>query len=389
MEQIVNNYYYNGIPGGPQIPQQQQQEKTIDWKGMYEKVLAHRKQFLYSLPVAFVAACIYMISVPNYYDVQVKLAPELGSGAAATGGLSSLMSSFGIGGSLKPGADALQPTLYPDLMNSKTFLVSLFDVKVQNEDSTINTTYYDYLTEHQKAPWWSTAMKGAVKGISSLFGSKEEEVEEAVDPFHLTKKQDDVTVAIGKKIVCDVDKKTAVITINVTDQDPVICANIADSTCRHLQDFITDYRTKKARKELQNIQAQFDKTRIEYERAKDKLAAFNNSHWAIVNEDAKLQQQYLQNDMQLKYSAYSAFSNQLVAARTKVEESTPVYTVLDGATVPIKKSGPHRAKTVLMLTFLVFLIHAAYILRDEIKEQIFPAPVKESPSAETTTKQVL
>lgn len=382
MEQVTNNYYYTtGRPGAARRPQ----PKPIDWSGWFSKLKANRRQFYYSLPAAFVVACVVMISIPDYYDVNVKLAPELGGRGGSSSGLGSLMSSFGLGGGASGGGDAVTPSLYPDLMNSKTFLVSMFNVPVQSQDTTIRATYFEYLSEHQKSPWWSSAISSVRKAISSLFADVEVVAERPIDPSNLTPKQDAIATAIGSKIMCSVDKKTNIITINVTDQDPVICATIADSACHRLQDFITDYRTKKARQELENIQAQLDKTRMEYEAAKEVLANFNRSNWAIVSEEVRLQQQFLQNDMQLKYSAYSAFNSQLVAARTKLEESRPVYTVLDGASVPLRKSGPKRGATVIFFTFFVLFLHVVYILRKELADHFTaPAPAPSASSDPTT-----
>lgn len=344
-----------------------EEEKPIDWMAWLAKLWDNRKIYYITLPIAFLVACIYMLAQPNYYNVTVKLAPELKSGSSASGSLGSLMSSFGLGGGASSGgSDAIAPTLYPDLMNSKAFLVSLFDIPVENKEQTLKTTYFQYLSEHQKAPWWSMAMKS----FWDLFPKKEiEEDDKPVNASNLTLKQDGIVKAIGNKIACEVDKKTGIITINVTDQDPVICAAMADSTCLRLQQFITDYRTKKSRQELENIQVQLDKTKAEYEESKQTLAAFNDANWAVVNEDVKLEQQYLQNDMQLKYSAYSAFMSQLISARTKLEESRPVYTVLDGASVPLIKAGPKRGSSVLIFCFLIGILVSVWILRKEFKEQ--------------------
>ena len=112
------------------------------------------------LPVTFIVAAIITLSMPNYYSCTVMLAPEL-SGSKGGGSLSSLASSFGINlGGASAGADALMPTLYPDLMNSVTFRASLFPIKVYREADSTGTamTYYDYLKDGQKAPWWSEGM---------------------------------------------------------------------------------------------------------------------------------------------------------------------------------------------------------------------------------------
>lgn len=361
----------------------QEEETDIDYLALAKKVWDNKKGMFISLPVAFVLAAFIALSMPNYYKVEVKLAPELSTGnSSGGGGLSSLMRSFGIGGSSQNGGDAILPNLYPDLMNSKAFLVSLFDVQVDNKNkkNPISTNYYDYLENYQKMPWWSQAIGGVMESIANLLPKDESEIEDPnkpADAFSLTKKQDAIVKSLEKKIVCDVDNKTFVITIDVTDQDPVICAEMADSTCRRLQDFITEYRTKKARQEMENIQKQYDKAKIEYEEAKDRVAAYNDENWDLVEEDYLLEKQSLQNEMSLKYSTYTAFNTQLVAARAKLEESRPVYTVLDGASVPLKKEGPKRGQMVIMIVFLVFALHAAWILRDDIKGMIFSGKKKE------------
>ena len=226
-----------------------EEESSIDFGKIYKDLLKHKKLYIKVLPIAFLLAALYALSLPNYYNCTVKLAPELGANAKAGGGLAGLASSFGINiGSASDGADAINPTLYPDLMNSVDFKTSLFEIPVTREEDQKTFTYYDYLMNEQKAPWWS---KGK-KAIFSIFNSQSSINESSkVDPFKLTKEQTDIVKAIDQNVVCDVDKKTFVITVNVTDQDPLICATMADSVKNRLQKFITDYRTSKVRVDLE------------------------------------------------------------------------------------------------------------------------------------------
>lgn len=339
-----------------------EEESSIDFGKIFKDLLKHKTLYYKVLPVAFILAAVYALSLPNYYQCTVKLAPELGGSAKASGGLAGLASSFGINlGSASSGADAINPTLYPDLMNSVDFKASLFEIPVTRESDNQTFTYYNYLMKEQKAPWWSEA-KAAFFG---LFGSKKEVPETKVDPFRLTKEQTKIAKAIDKNVVCDVDKKTMVITINVTDQDPLICATLADSVRTRLQKFITDYRTSKARVDLEYNKKVLGEAMAKYEAARDKFARYSDSHRDVSSQAAQTKMADLQNEMQLHQQIMQQVVSQMQQADMKVQQETPAFTTLQSATVPVVKAGPKRAQMCLIFLFLAFLGTTAWILYKE------------------------
>lgn len=350
------------------IESQEETETSIDFGKIFRDLLKHKMLYVKVLPVAFVLAAIYALAQPNFYSCTVKLSPEMSSSKSGSSGLAALASSFGVNlGSGGAGTEALFPTLYPELMNSVDFKTSLFRVPVTIEgdkdkgekDSTM--TYYDYLRYGQKAPWWSNAMKA----VFSIFGSKEKDTGAKVDPFRLTKEQAKIVKAIDKKVVCDVDKKTMVITINVTDQNPVIAANMADTVKTRLQNFITDYRTSKVRVDLNYYKKIAAETKARYEKARKLYAEFSDANQDVILESVRQRQTELENEMQLQYNAYTQVAAQLLAAEAKVQEETPAFTTLQSATVPVLKAGPKRAQMCLIFVFLAFLGTTAWILYKE------------------------
>lgn len=345
----------------------EEEESSIDFGKIFADLLKHKMLYVKVLPVAFVLAAIYALSLPNYYNCTVKLSPEM-SGSRSVSGLASLASNFGVNlGSSSSGSDAIMPTLYPDLMNSVDFKTSLFQVPVTIEgdkekgekDRTLS--YYDYLSKEQKAPWWSSA----TKAIFSLFSNRKEKKEEAVNPFRLTREQTGIIKAIDQNVVCEVDKKTMVITINVTDQNPVICAKMADTVKTRLQNFITEYRTSKARVDLEYNRKIAAETKARYEKARQKYTEFADANQDIILQTVRQKQTDLENEMQLQYNAYTQVAAQLLAAEAKVQEETPAFTTLQSATVPVLKSGPKRAQMCLIFVFLAFLGTTAWILYKE------------------------
>lgn len=339
-----------------------EEESSIDFGKIFKDLLKHKTLYYKVLPVAFILAAIYALSLPNYYNCTVKLAPELGGSAKAGGSLAGLASSFGINlGNMQQGADAINPTLYPDLMNSVDFKTSLFPVKVTRKEDGKTFSYYDYMEKEQKSTWWSEGLKA----FFGLFGAKEEESVAKVDPFELTKEQTDIAKAIDKNVVCDVDKKTFVITIDVTDQDPLICATLADSVKTRLQNFITDYRTSKARVDLEYNKKLFVEAKARYEEARDRYAAYADSHRNVSSQTAQTKESDLQNEMQMQQQIYQQVVAQLQQAEMKVQQETPAFTTLQSATVPVRKAGPKRAQMCLIFLFLAFLGTTAYILHKE------------------------
>lgn len=345
--------------------QESQEQKTNS-----EKILCamkkHKKLYYKALPIAFIVACVVTLGMPNYYKCEVTLAPETGSGSSF-GGLASLASSFGlnIGSSSNKSGDAITPNLYPELMHSTSFRTSMFDVKVKMEKDDRVMTYYDYLDNEQKSPWWTSALKA----FFGLFGSKKtdlsSEKSDTVNNFYLTPAQQSIANAVAGNIECKIDKKTDVINIVVTDQDPLVAATVADSVKERLQAFLTDYRTKKARHDLAYIETLYKDARKNYDRACDLYAEFMDANQDVVLESVRQKQTKLENEMQLQFNNYNAISAQLLAAKAKVQEETPAFTTIQSAQVPLRKAGPKRSRIVLIFVLLVFLCTTGWILYKE------------------------
>lgn len=353
-----------------QLENMEEQESSIDFGKLFQDLLKHKKLFYKVLALTFVIGCVITLSLPNYYKCTVTLSPEMSS-SRSVGGLAALASSFGV--NLKGGAggtEALFPTLYPDLMNSTEFKTGLFTIPVTIEgdeeegepDRTM--TYYEYLTTEQKRTWWSAAIKGTLGWIISLIKEPEPE-SESVDPFRLTKKQADIIELIEKKIVCDVDEKTMVISIDVTDQNPLICATMADSVKVRLQQAITDYRTSKARVDLEYNKKMYEEAKERYDKATDAYVRFADGNQKIFLQAIRQKQSKLEDELSLQRSICQQLAGQVQQAEMKVQEDTPAFTTLQNATVPVKKAGPGRAKIVLAFLFLAFLITSAWAFHKE------------------------
>ncbi|MBQ7570934.1 MAG: chain-length determining protein [Bacteroidaceae bacterium] len=356
------------------VQQVKRKSTPIDFGKIFKDLLKHKRLYFIALPIAFVVAAFYALSLPNFYSCTVKLSPELSS-TRSNASLLSLASSFGVnlgssGGGL--GTEALFPTVYPDLMNSVDFKTSLFPIPVTIEGNKKKGTpsrtmsYYDYLCNEQKAPWWTKAQMSLFKLVLGEKKKKDEDDDKKeIDPFRLTRKQTAVVKGLNRRVTCKVDKKTMVITINVIDQNPVICATMADSVKTHLQTFITKYRTSKARVDLAYNLKIREEAKARYDEARRRYAAFADANQDIMLESVRMRLTELENEMQLQYNAYTQVSAQVLSAEARVQQETPAFTTLQSATVPVRKSGPSRSKMCLAFCFFVFVCITVYVLNKE------------------------
>ena len=349
-------------------PQNNMEEQEIDLMELAMKLWAERKMILKWCGWAALVGLVVAFSIPKEYESTVTLAPESNKGRSISGGMAALagMAGINLGGSSGP--DALSPELYPDIVKSVPFSVEMFDVKVTDKDGELNTTLYEYLKEEQKQPWWGYITAAPFKAlgwvVSTIKGEDEEEGEGegGVDSFRLTKDQSKIIKAMGERIAVSVDKKTFVITITTTMQDPVIAATVTNAVMEKLQSYITEYRTNKARKDLEFTEKLYAENMETYHKAQQEYANYMDRNQNVSLRSAQTQQERLRNEMELAFNVYNQTAQQLQMAKAKVQEDTPVFTVVEAATVPLRAAKPSKAMILIGFVFLAAVGAGGWVL---------------------------
>lgn len=339
-------------------------ELQIDWMGILRQVLAIRKTLYKAAGIGLIIGILIALGTPKQYTVSITLSPEMGSGKSGSG-LASMAASF-LGGSIgSDSPDALNATLTPDIVTSTPFLMELFDARVVSQDKQIDTTFTAYLDE-QKSSWMGYVLKApgmAISGIKSLFSEKKEKTE-TIQEGTIELNEEDAAKLEGlrQQIMADVDKKTAITTLSVTLQDPKVTATIADSVVSKLQQYITAYRTRKAKEDCQYLEKLYKERQQEYYDAQQRYARYVDANSNVVFQSTLAERERLQNDMNLAYQVYSQVAQQLQVARAKVQEEKPVFAVVEPAVVPLNPSGTSRKVIVLGFLFLAVAFTGAWEL---------------------------
>lgn len=346
-------------------PPQEEEEMEIDLMEYARKLWAARKLLIKIGGIATILGVVIALTTPKEYTVNVTLAPELGNSRRSSS-LSSIASMLGVGGmSMGAEADALNVTLYPDVVSSTPFIIDLLDTPVQtlNEEEP-DTTLVEYLKTN-KGNLIGTVLSlpgKAIGGIISLFKDKEETGNRVIDPFHLTKDEAKSVKRLRSLITANVDKKTGVTSVSVTMQDPLVAALVTDTVLNKLKEYIIDYRISKAEEDCKYFEKLYEESKANYYRAQKEYAEYLDANKNLVLKSVQIEGERLQNEMNLAYSMYNQMAGQLQLGRTKVQEAKPMFAIVEPATVPLLPSGTSRKMILIGIVFLALVGASAWIL---------------------------
>lgn len=345
--------------------------KEIDIIGIINSVLKEPKKLIVFIAIFAMLGLFVALNKKKTYTSNVVLAPEIAGSSGVSQSISDMASNFGIDlGGKSGGIDAIYPDIYPDVLSSTDFVSNLFYIKVRTKENPNSLISYRAYCEQQKSGF---SFKKMIKGILSLFIKKDTELGgNTKDPFWISKEDEAFCNAIRNSMTCLIDKKTNIITIGYTDNDPLVSAIMVDTIQHRLQEYITSYKTKKARNDVDYYQNLFASSKQDYVKARQLYANYADANEDIILESFKAKRDELENDMQLKYNIYTQVANQLQAARAKLQESTPAFVVVQSSKMPNEASSTPRMFVVLFFIFIGVVADVFWVvfLRNKIKKTI-------------------
>jgi len=348
-------------------------QQSVDFMPYVRKALKSWKKILIWAFCGAVFGVIIGLSTPKKFIAKAVVAPELATRSTLGSGLNSLASLAGVNMNSLALTDAMHPDLYPEVIRSTNMCISLFDmpVTVETKDSLVHTDLYDYMVNYTKRPWWTYVLglpRMAIDGVKGWFVPKDEfedgEGHEHVDSLRLTRQQEMVIKALSKNIDATVEKKTYVLSIKVTMQDRIIAAQLANHVVEKLKEFVVSYRTEKSRENVDYYQKIYDQTRAEYLSAQRAYASYLDSHQGFATKASKVREQQLQNEAQLRYSIYNQTAQNLLAAKAKVQQESPVLVIVQQGIAP-HNGKPSRVRLVILWFIIGAILGVSWILFKE------------------------
>lgn len=252
----------------------------------------------------------YIFEADNEFIAIGKIMPEIGSKPPnGMGGLFEVLKKYSDNIDMY-NTEITRPDIYDEIISTKAFYNYLLSKTVENNKAKkLSFKMYCYTTLTPKNSFYLKEIHDS----SNVNGATEYAYQRN----------------IRERIVITTSRKNSLVSISVKMPDPVVAANIANFTIEYLIDYITQYRTEKARQELMFVE---------------------NLLKTINKEDYP-------NDI------YKSLSVSVIQLKIRIQEDTPILQVLEYAQIPLVNSNRSKLSIIIPFLFLGLIagIIAAFI----------------------------
>ncbi|MDE6482628.1 MAG: hypothetical protein K2L01_02555 [Rikenellaceae bacterium] len=342
------------------------EEQEIDLLELGRKLWAKRRFITRYTIYGFVAGVIISLSIPKEYTTSILMTPETSDAKNNMGGMAGLASLAGIniGGS---GDMGITEDIYPQIIESTPFLMEFYGMPVTTSDEEPQTyTLSEYLGEEQKTAWWNHILRVPGAIIKLIKGNTETSDKDTVDLFNITPKQEAFVFSLAHRLSATKDKTSGLYTLTAEMQDPLVSAVVADSLLVKLQRYMAEYKTGKVKQDLDYNIKLYEDAQAEYNMAEDELSLAMDRNRNILSEGLKSRIERLKNERDLKYDIYRQAAQQVALLRFKLQENTPIATIIEPSKVPLRATSPKKTLITLAITFLSFIVAAGIVLLKDI-----------------------
>lgn len=286
------------------------------------------------------------------YQAQTVLLPEQGP-TSGGGFLASLAGLGGISAMEKIGA--VRTDLYPNVMQSIPFALSMLKIPVTDVNGTRYNSLDDYLSSKVKPSFMSSFFgKSKIEQPKPILSAKS-------SILSLSLLEEQKVKIVLRMVNTNIDQKLGIITIQSESNDPIVSAILAEASTKYLLNYVEDYRTGKTAREVDFLGKRMEEAKQREERAEFALQSYRDRNRNPFLNVARIEEQRMQANYVLAQSLYADLARKFEQARIKVQEEQPIFKVLEPVKVPTTPSKPRRLVMALSYSFIGSIIGLAYV----------------------------
>ncbi len=371
-------------------------EEEVDIWNLVRIIWAGRKIVLL-FALAFLLLGIFHISAgPTEYTSDAVLLQESSRDVSGTQRLLQQFGGFGFNTSGGGSTDMLGPGMYPTIVSSIEFQRELIAEPIEFSRFDNPITLYEFFVEHHQSPFrdkvysfvrnYTIALPfRIVDWITNISFTTEEpteevEVEQEIDGrvLVLSRREASTIVEVTGRISLSIDGN--LITVNTTMPDRKAAAMLNVQVIEQIQEYVTNYKIEKARQNVEFTENRLVIAEERYEEAQRALAEFRDQNINLATNVARTEEERLVNHRDRMFNVYNSLSVELEQARLRLQEETPLFSIMQKSSVPTRSlSSSNRVVVVFVILGVIFgfLFIFGRIIFIKLKEEVFDKEMPE------------
>lgn len=342
-------------------------EDEIDLIELLKVIWSKRRLFVIVTGFFLIFGLVVVLTLKNEYQAVSKILPDNNeNNIGGLGGLSGLAGLAGINLNLGS-SGSMSPQLYPEIVDKIKFQISLINYPVyfQALDTTISCS--DYFKDVKHENWLNVLLKytlglpGQIKRIVINDNNLGYYHPKDTSLLSMSKEDWDLHLAFRERQIVYMDVETGIIYVSIELPDRYAAAELNKFMIAELTREITNYKIQKVSSDLIFIKERYNEAKMRYEKQQEVLAMFTDKNRNTSSALVQVELQRFQNELNISYELYKGLSAQLEQAMIKVKETTPVFTILEPAMIPVEKSSPKRLLILILITASGFFFTLGYV----------------------------
>ncbi len=311
-------------------------------KPFLHKLFSNRKKLIIFNTIVLVIVLAYLIILSKpYYESTVTILPEYGSKSNMLSQLSGLASLAGV----KVG-DAAPTEIYQNLISSETVLYNVIFNK-----------------------YWSKEFPDSVNLIEYF------EMDEIDDDPEIQKRKNFLKLYENlsqNRISANVDRMSKILNVTVTMPEAQLSADVANKLTQSLDLYIRTQRKSNATEQSYYLEKRTEQVKDSLTAAENMLKKFREQNRITAQSpNLLLEQGRLIRNVEILQTVFVELTKQLEIAKIDKIKDAPVLNIKEYAKNPVKKAGPKRASSLIMIMFFSFIFSSLYfIFIDDVKKYV-------------------
>ncbi len=337
------NEFNNIDPAEEEIPFNERFKQAVEkWRPILFRLWQKRKQFVYVNAIVLVLTLSYLLFLTHpYFDSAVVILPDYGgSSGSMLSQLSGLASLAGV--SVGKGA----PTeIYRNLITSESVLTPVIYSKYKTEEfeQPVNLIEYFELEPDESLPDTLRQRKLFLSIYNNL---------------------------VKNRITTDVDRMTKILTVTVRMPEAQLSADVVNRLVESLNNYVVTQMKTFASEQRKYLDKRIVQVKDSLALAENKLKEFTEKNRVVSQSpELLLEQQRLMRTVTIKQNVYIELMKQYELVKLQEVKDAPVLNIREKAKNPIKKAGPKRAISLILIMFFSGIFVGVYLMFSEnIKE---------------------